>query len=91
MLCFGHSAAPNPYYYVAVLVLYETRGSVRGLNRWEYEWLALSPKFNVKLMGQLVHRVRLDDVHAKLAMRRGVKRRNQVSIIVHQEVVEFKK
>ena len=90
-LYFGHSAAPSLYNYVAALVLYETRGSVRGLNRWEYEWLALSPKFNVKLMGQLVHRVRLDDVHAKLAMRRGVKRRNQVSIIVHQEVVEFKK
>ena len=34
-LNFGHSAAPNPYNYVAALVLYETRGSVRGLNRWE--------------------------------------------------------
>ena len=48
LLCFGHSAAPNPYNYVAALVLYETRGSVSGLNRWEYEWLALPPKFNVK-------------------------------------------
>ena len=47
-LCFGHSAAPNPYNYVAALALYGTRGFVRGLNRWEYEWLALSPKFNVK-------------------------------------------
>ena len=47
-LYFGHSAAPKPYDYVSALVFYETRGSVRGLNRWEYEWLALSPKFNVK-------------------------------------------
>ena len=36
-------------------------------------------------MGQLVHRVRLDDVHAKLAMRRGGKRQNQMSIIIHHE------
>ena len=35
-------------------------------------------------MGQLVHRVRLGDVHAKLAMMRGWKRQNQVSIIIHQ-------
>ena len=48
LLYFGNSAAPNLYNYVAVLVLYGTQGSVRGLNRWEYEWLALSPKFNVK-------------------------------------------
>ena len=45
---FGHSAAPNPNNYVAALVLYGTRGSVRGLNRWEYKWLPLSPKFNAK-------------------------------------------
>ena len=25
---FGHSAAPNPYNYVAALVLYGTKGSV---------------------------------------------------------------
>ena len=37
------------------------------------------------LVGQLVHRVRLGDVHAKLAMRRGGKRQHQVSIIIHQE------
>ena len=36
-------------------------------------------------MGQLVHRGRLDDVHAKLDMRRDGKRRNKVSIIIHQE------
>ena len=29
-------------------MLCETRGSVRGLNRWEYEWLALSPNFNAQ-------------------------------------------
>ena len=29
----------------------------------------------------------MDDVYAKLAMRRGGKRQNQVSIIVHQEEV----
>ena len=46
-LNFGHSAAPNPYNYVAAFVLYGTRSSVRGLNRWKYEWLALSPKFSV--------------------------------------------
>ena len=32
-LNFGHSAAPNPYNYLAALVLYGTQGSVRGLNR----------------------------------------------------------
>ena len=42
---FDHSAAPNPNNYVAALVLDGTRGSVRGLNRWEYQWLLLSPKF----------------------------------------------
>ena len=48
-LCFGDSAAPTPCSYVAALVvLCETRGSVRGLNRWEYEWLALSPNFNAQ-------------------------------------------
>ena len=45
---FGHSAAPNPFKYGAALVLYGTRVSVGGLNGWKYEWLALSPKFNVK-------------------------------------------
>ena len=45
---FGHFAAPDPYNYVAALVLYGTQGSVRGLNRWEYKWLPLSPKFNAK-------------------------------------------
>ena len=44
----GHSAAPHPYNYVAALVLYETRGSLEALNRWEYEWLALSPKFIIE-------------------------------------------
>ena len=47
-LYFGHFVAPNPYNYVAALVLYGTRGFVRGLNRWECEWLALPSKFNVK-------------------------------------------
>ena len=47
-LNFGHSAAPNPDNHVAALVLYGTQGSVRALNRWEYKWLPLSPKFNAK-------------------------------------------
>ena len=47
-LYFGHSAAPNPYNCVGAPMPYETRGSVRGLNWWEYEWLALSPKFNAR-------------------------------------------
>ena len=48
-LNFGHSAALNTYSnYVAALVLYQTQGSVTGLNRWEYDWLPLSPKFNAK-------------------------------------------
>ena len=47
-LNFGHSAAPNPNNHVAALVLYGTQGSVRGLNRWEYNWLPLSPKFYAK-------------------------------------------
>ena len=42
-------------------------------------------------MGQLVHRVRLNDVHAKLAMRRGGKRQNQVSNMIHQEVIHYQK
>ena len=32
-----HSAAPNPKNYLAVLVLYGTQGSVRGLNRWKHK------------------------------------------------------
>ena len=44
----GHSALSSPCRYVAAIVLYEKRDPVRGLNRWEYEWLALSPKFNAK-------------------------------------------
>ena len=36
-LYFGHSVAPNACNYVAALVLYGTRGSVAGLNRWEYQ------------------------------------------------------
>ena len=47
-LDFGHSIAPNTNNYVAALVLYETQGSVRGLNRWGYKWLLLSPMFNAK-------------------------------------------
>ena len=47
-LHFGHSAAANPYNYVAALVLHGTPGSDGGLNRREYKWLALSAKFNVK-------------------------------------------
>ena len=47
-LNFGRSAARNPCSYVAALVLYGTQGSVRGLHRWEYRWLLLSPKFNAK-------------------------------------------
>ena len=39
-LNFGRSAAHKPYNYVAALMLYGTQGSVRGLNRWEYKWLA---------------------------------------------------
>ena len=39
------------------------------------------------LRGQLVHRVRLDYINTKLAMRRGGKRQNQLSIIIHQEEV----
>ena len=46
---FCHSAAPNPYNYVAALVLYYgTQGSIRDLNRWEYTWLLLPPTFNAK-------------------------------------------
>ena len=37
-LYFGHSADPNQHNYVAELVLYGAGGSVRDLNRWEYEW-----------------------------------------------------
>ena len=47
-LYFGHYAAPNPYNDIGTLVLYGTPGCVRGLNGWEYEWVAWSPKFNVK-------------------------------------------
>ena len=36
---------------------------------------------DTSVVAQLVHRVRLDDVHAKLAMRRGERRQNQISII----------
>ena len=43
-LYFGHSAAPVPYNDVASLVLY---GPLEA-GRSECEWLALSPKFNVK-------------------------------------------
>ena len=38
-------------------------------------------------MGQPVHRVRLHGVHAKLAIRRGGKRQNQISVVIHQEEV----
>ena len=42
---------------------------------------------SARVMGKLVHQVRLGDVQAKLAMRWGEKRQNQVSIIIHDEVV----
>ena len=38
-------------------------------------------------MGHPVHRVRLKDVHAKLAIRWDGKNQNQTSIVMHQEVV----
>ena len=44
----GHSAAPNPNNYVAALKLFGLQGSVIGLNRSEYNWLPLSPKFDAK-------------------------------------------
>ena len=39
------------------------------------------------IMGHPVHRVRLKDVHAKLAIRWDGKNQNQTSIVMHQEVV----
>ena len=42
---------------------------------------------SARVMGKLVHQVRLGDVQAKLAMRWGEKRQNQVSIIMHHEEV----
>ena len=48
--------------------------------------MLLLSAMSLSVMGQLVHRVRLDDVHPKFAMRRGGKRQNQVSIVIHQEV-----
>ena len=47
-LCFGHSAAPNPCNNGAAPVLFGTPGADRGLDRWEYECLALSPESNAK-------------------------------------------
>ena len=43
---FGHSAppTPNPYNYVAALLLYGTQGSVRGLNRWQIQEGAIVAK-----------------------------------------------
>ena len=43
---FGHSAppTPNPYNYVAALLLYGTQGSVRGLNRWQIQEVAIVAK-----------------------------------------------
>ena len=43
-LNFGYSAAPT----FAAFVLSGSQGSVRSLNRWDYRWLPLSPKFNAK-------------------------------------------
>ena len=43
-LSFGHFAASNPYNYVAVLVLYGTQGSIRGLNWWEYNVVVIVAK-----------------------------------------------
>ena len=46
-LDFSRSAAPKNN-YVAALVLSGMQGSVRGLNRWEYKWLLLSPTSSAK-------------------------------------------
>ena len=51
ILYFGHSPATICHiltWYVVSLVHCKTLGCVRGLNRWEHEWLALSPRLNVK-------------------------------------------
>ena len=53
------------------------RNIPRSLQKW-------ASKSSI-LMGQLLHRVRLGNVRAKLAMRRGEKRQNLLSIIIHQE------